>query len=145
MSVPARNETVRLNERGQSEVIGTVLLVGVVVVTASLVGTGLLASTEADDDPLVDVDGEVAPDLISLTHAGGESLAVAELIVILRTDDGESRIPFADGSLDGATPEQFDPGETWTTTASFDEGESVEVYLVHKQSNAVVFRGRKVA
>lgn len=135
----------RSNDRGQSELTGTVLLVGVVVVTASLVGAGLLASVEADDDPLVDVEAEVTTEQVSLTHGGGGSLAVAELTVVVRTEDDETRIPFADGTLDGPTPDQFDPGETWTTAASFDEGERVEVYLVHEGSNEVVFRGRKIA
>lgn len=132
------------DERAQSEVVGTVLLVGVVVITVSTLGAGLLGSVTEDDDPLGDVSGEVATDEIRLTHRGGESLAVAALEVVVRTDDGTERISFADGALSGPDPDRFDPGETWTKSASFDESEEVRVYLVH-ESERVLYEGRKLA
>lgn len=132
------------DERAQSEVVGTVLLVGVVVITVSTLGAGLLGSVTEDDDSRSEVSGEVATDEIRLTHRGGESLAVAALEVVVRTDDGTERISFADGALSGPDPDRFDPGETWTKSASFDESEGVHVYLVH-DSERVLYEGRKLA
>ena len=132
------------DERAQSEIVGTVLLVGVVVVTVTTLGAGLLGSVSEDDDPLGDVSGEVRTDEIRLTHRGGESLAVVALEVVVRTDDGTTRIPFADGALAGPDSDRFDPGETWSKSASFDENEEVRVSLVH-DSDSVLFEARKRA
>lgn len=133
------------SERAQSEIVGTVLLVGVVVVTTATLGAGLLGSVQPDRDPVADVSGEVTADRISLTHAGGDAMAASALTVVVRTDAGDARIPFADGTLSGPDPERFEPGETWTKSSSFPAGERVRVYLVHAPTNVVVFEGRTVA
>lgn len=132
--------------RAQSEAVGTVLLLAMVVIGVSVVGYVVLGAIEPDDSPTADVEATVTDSDVTLGHRGGEPLAGDELTVVLRYDGSESRYDFAaDGSY-GADA-VFDPGEQWRLDGSipYAPGDRVEVLVVHDPSNTVLFRGRKVA
>jgi flagellin-like protein len=132
--------------RGQSETVGTVLLLAMVVVSVSVVGYVLLGTIEPDDRPAVDVEATVTDSTLTLTHWSGESLPGDELTVVVRYGGTEERYDFAtDGSYgDDAI---FEPGEQWRLDepVPYAAGDRVEVSLRHDPSNTVLFRGRKVA
>lgn len=132
--------------RGQSESLGALLLVATVVLLTATVGYYTLSSIGEDEGPTTVVDGTVTNETVTFAHGGGDGVPGDELTVVLRYDGTERRLDFAtDGSYgeDGV----FDPGEKWELDGSppYDEGDRVEVLLVHDPSGAVLFHGRKIA
>jgi len=135
-------------ERAQSEVVGTILLVGVVVVAVTTVGPVLFLSFDEPAEPSTEVDATANDTTVELTHAAGEPIAADELRVVVRNGTDEGRAAFTDGSVSSGN---FVVGDRWTAgwtgTLGIDPtpGERVDVILVHDPSNSVVFRGTVVA
>lgn len=121
-------------ERGQSEVVGTLMLTLVIVIVV-IGGTGVLVTSfEAGDEPLADIAATVTTAEVMLVHQGGNVLETARLVVTLGTDDDRSVIRFGAGELSGPDSRTFEPTERWSHPASFDAGEAVTVRLVHRGS-----------
>ena len=99
-------------QRGQSEVVGSLLLAGLLIVTLSTVGgLAILNVTDrmADETPLVDCDIGTEDGDVIVTHAGGESLDVDGLETIHRNESSERQdVARVQGDADG----RFEPGET---------------------------------
>lgn len=133
--------------RAQSEVTGSMLLVGVVVVTASVGGVAVWSEV-LDHRPQVSavVEVEVTDGAILIDHDGGEQLDLEHLEVHYRTGGTAAVVPFDDpGATVGDGDRRFEPGERWNYTGvSFSQGQRVEVVVVHTESNAVLFDGSRV-
>ena len=86
------------NERSQSSVVGTILLVAIVVIVASVIGIfaiDIYQQTEVDTAPSVDIDAEQYGDddqQVRLFHNTGDTLDAQEISVIV--DDGTDRETF---------------------------------------------------
>lgn len=127
--------------RGQSEVIGPVLLIGVFAVVITVAGGLLLAGylDDADEESPVDLDATANGTHVTVQHRGGETLATGEVTVILRRDGVES-----ESSLDAWTQflddgdDWFEPAERATTTHGLDPG-TVEVVVVHRSSGSRLY------
>lgn len=130
--------------RGQSTVVGTILLVAVVVLGVTLFGFFSLASvTDAADGPVVDVAATLTSTGLTLTHGGGDSLPAQELVVIVRNDSTSVSLPFEAEALGGDGDGLFEPGERWTNTSTLPDGHRLTIIVVHEPSNAVLFDGTK--
>lgn len=132
--------------RAQSEAVGTVLLLAMVVIGVSVVGYVLLGTIEPDDSPTVDVKSTVTDSTLTLTHWSGDSLPGDDLTVVVRYGGSEERYDFAaDGSY--GADDTFDPGDQWRLDGAvpYAVDDRVEVLLLHDPSNTVLFRGRRVA
>jgi hypothetical protein len=133
-----RRETV--GARGQSEVIGVILLTGVVVLSASAIGLAYVeTSTQTDEGPRADVDIAVGTDVITVSHNGGDGLRVADVRMIVAVNG--SRVPYAfddpKASWTGGTT--FEPGEEWRNRSrTYHPDATVEVTFIHAPSNTVV-------
>jgi hypothetical protein len=95
--------------RSQSEVVGVILLTGVVI-TVVTIGGGIAVNSavQEQDTNSVLVDCEFEYDnSLDITHSGGDSIDTAALDVIYRNSSEERRTPFR---LDGKT--RFQPGDT---------------------------------
>lgn len=129
--------------RAQSELIGVLLLTGVVVVLSFTVG-GLLftnATNEASADPLVSIQGNATSQYVTVRHAGGERLDVSALTVILR-GGGTERYAFETFTQrQGDDSARFEPGDEWRRTHGIT-GDEMEVILIDEKSNSVVDRIR---
>lgn len=127
-------------DRAQSELVGGMLLLGVVVIVVGVAGVAALdATTATADAPQADVTGVVGTNATTLAHRGGESLPGADLRLLVAVDGADASIDWADGSLSG-DDDVFDPGEQWTvTTPTSDSGAVVSITLIHRPSNAVLF------
>lgn len=132
--------------RAQSEAVGTVLLLAMVVIAVSVVGYVVLGTIEPDDSPTVDVKVTVTDSTLALTHWSGDSLPGDDLTVVVRYGGTEERYDFATDGSYGAD-NVFAPGEEWRLDGPvpYAPGDRVEVLLLHEPSNTVLFRGRKVA
>lgn len=132
--------------RAQSEAVGTVLLLAMVVIGVSVVGYVVLGTIEPEDSPAVDVKSTVTDSTLALTHWSGDSLPGDDLTVVVRYGGNEERYDFAaDGSYGADTT--FDPGDEWRLDGPvpYAVGDRVEVRLIHDPSNTVLLRGRRVA
>lgn len=137
--------------RGQSEVIGVVLLTGVIVVVVALVGTVVLGSLlgAGDREPLVAISGDLenksvcGGENVTLRHAGGDSLAAGDLIVVLRNGD-EDRVAMDSENAtfvgDQAESGQFSPGDVWTYNHS--QSGLVRVNVVDRNSGTTIYTER---
>lgn len=134
-------------DRGQSEVVGTILLVGIVVVAVSSFGSILFVTLEQPTEPAAGINGTANETTLTLTHSAGEPIASEELRVVVRNETEEGRAAFTNGSNVGDT---YEVGDRWRAdwgTVGLDPsaGEAVTVILVHDASNSVVYRGTLVA
>lgn len=131
--------------RAQSETIGVILLVALVVVSLSTFSVFYLGSVDSDQGPTTDVDSRVTTDRLTLTHNGGEALVSDELRLVVRVDSDETGIDWHDDASVGA---QFGPGEQWSVAVSdvrnsrvpFNRTDKVDVSLVHRPTQTTVFQ-----
>lgn len=124
-----------------------ILLVAIVVIAVSTIGSVLFLSLDEPSEPATEVNATANETALELTHTAGEPIAADELRVVVRNGTDEGRAAFTDGSI--ATGD-FAVGDRWTadwTTLGIDPipGEQVKVVLVHDPSNSVVYRGTVVA
>ncbi|MEF8908287.1 MAG: type IV pilin [Haloarculaceae archaeon] len=132
--------------RAVSSVVGTVVLLGVVVVGA----TAVFAAVPADEPATVptarlSLTAEAGPDRVALTHEGGDTLSAASLDVTVRVDGDpvthQPPVPFfaatgfesgPTGPFNSAHRGQWRAGETAalrlaSTNTQLDPGDSVSV------------------
>ncbi|MFC7071740.1 type IV pilin [Halovenus rubra] len=100
------------SERGQSEVIGIVLLLAVVVTLVLGAGAVIIADwqSQTDQETLVNVQSNLTATELTLQHMGGESLPPKDVLVVL---DGANRELRLDDSGFNGTPARFKAGSSW--------------------------------
>lgn len=132
--------------RAQSEIIGSLLLVGTVVILMTVVGYYGLGQIGPDEGPTAVIDATVTDDSVTFSHGSGDPIPGDELTVVLRYDGTEQRYDF-DARGNYGDDDVFDPGEQWTFSrlVPYDESDDVEVILIHDPSGTVLFHGQKVA
>jgi hypothetical protein len=116
----------RSHDRAQSEVIGEVLLLGIVVITVSVVGLAVVSDYQdraAAERPEVDISGDVDSSWATVTHVGGRGVSLADLELVLRSDGAESRYALDDPAVtleDDDGDGVFEAGETANVSHSYD-------------------------
>lgn len=136
-----------LGRRGESEVIGTLLMALVIVALVTLIGVfGIIPLATGDvATPTVDLRVTVTPDATVVHHDGGDRIPSRELDLIIARDDGtRTRMTFSDlhgpTFADGdAVTYSFPPGE------QLNPGDRIQVLVVHRPSSSLLFDGRKFA
>lgn len=121
------------DRRGQSEVIGTILLVAFVLVLAAVAGEfvfglDIVTSGEQTVGPQTSFEANVDVDdgTLTIEHEGGDTLDVAEITVV-RTEHGEYTPTL------GA---EWDSGEVLTlSSGEIDDGETVRIVWAAAESD----------
>ena len=127
-------------DRGQSETIGSVLLLALVVILVSTVGLAGLAAigTFAPAEPAasVGIDGGIDDGELTLVvvHEGGDALAPDEVVLLVGEGEDRQRLELADASGGDAT---FRPGDRRELTAG-PVDPPVRVLVVHAPSGATL-------
>lgn len=129
-----------LSDRAQSESIGVILLVGVVVITTTTVGVVAYEQVAADDRTNANVSVSVSEDAVALTHEGGEAIAHEDLRVVVANDSQRWDLDFSEGSTVVSAspddPDAFEPGEVWANESfSFPPNETVQVAVYDTSTN----------
>ena len=126
--------------RAQSEIIGVILLVGVVVTLVFIGGAAAFTTfSDGTDRLFVDVDATATTQNVTLSHGAGDNVPTDDLTVILRAGDTE-RYDFASFTqLSGNDGTQFEQGDTWYRGHGLD-GDRMEILLVHEPSNSILDR-----
>lgn len=119
-----------VENRAQSESVGVILLVGIVVISVATVGAFALSDIDSDERNF-DATVEVTTDRITIAHGGGDPVPFSDLLLVLRVDGTTTRITPNDSELvNGDDDELFEPGERWVTdTVSYSTDELVTVRL----------------
>ncbi len=126
-------------DRGQSDVLGTILLVGITVIVITATGVFLLPSIleqVEDDQPIREFNVSTDGTNLTVQHAGGESIAPGAVTVVI---NGSDRRPLTEANLTDLSDGRFDPGET-----AVYEGISIrantEVAVVNTDRDVVITR-----
>jgi PKD repeat protein len=125
--------------RAQSEVIGVVLVTGLVVLVSVGAGAVVISNvmSQAEDVPSVNVEGGATTESLTIQHAAGDGLLSSEVAVVVDTGR-RTRYPLSDFSQQtGDDPSRFDPGDAWRLDVAIP-GDSVRVFVVHEPSNTVL-------
>ncbi|RXK51577.1 type IV pilin [Halorientalis pallida] len=123
-------------DRAQSEVVGVVILIGVVVTMVGIVSVVIFADTGADGSVLADVTVEANATHLRVVHMGGENIAVSDFGVVLDGTGDEVRVPVDSANVSGGDG-RFDPGDRFVRTHGL-EGDRARIVVVHSDENAVV-------
>lgn len=127
-------------DRAQTELVGAILVVGLVVVSVGVAGAYAMGTvTQSAETPDAAITGGIGTDGITLSHQGGDSLPSDDLRLIVLVNGSETGLAWSDGTLSGGD-DAFDPGEGWTASESYDPGSVVTVRLVDEPTNTVLFR-----
>lgn len=130
--------------RGQSESIGVILLVAVVVTTVSVAGGLALSSFATDQTETLsaDVTATAAVDSLQFEHRGGDTFRVEELSVVVSTGASSTRIELNESMLSGGDT-TFDPGDSIVVPRNLSGVERVEIRLVYDPSGTLLFDGQR--
>jgi flagellin-like protein len=129
------------DDRGATEVIGTILLVAIVVVSVTVLSAATLLTQSEPSDPFADLTGTVSDSKVFVNHTGGEGLDAGNLRVVARGGGAEYRERFPDGAITGDGDGRFEPGETWKAmhaTPAFDDGTRVRLLVVHDDRHVLL-------
>ena len=123
-------------EDAQSEVVGTVLLVAITVVVASILGVFVFGLVGPDDVPRMALDFEFGASTVTVTHEGGTTVTTDGTLTTRVSDGALTGDDWAalDGPIesganvtlthtDGGGPAPWD-GETVRVTWRSDDGET---------------------
>ena len=102
--------------RAQSEIIGEILLVGVVVLVLSVAGAFVLGEVvDQRDVAYADVEATVEDGSLALSHRGGEPIPASDLRVRVTVNGTPATgVTWANGTVAGDGDTLFEIGERWT-------------------------------
>lgn len=113
------------------------ILTGIVVIVALSVGAVVVAeSTGEDAGPTTDLLLEVSAENVTISHNGGDSVALANLRVTIK--QGNTRSAFTPDVANTTGPDdRLDPGERIRREHGFGAGD-LEVIVAHRPSSTIL-------
>jgi hypothetical protein len=143
MTCGGRSQTLRrwlgiLRRRGQSEVLGPVILLGLIVIAASILGVFVFGSFgDTDEQLLANLQGNVTTDGITLDHEGGDTFEPENVEVLLQGDT-EVSLMLGDDFTTGDGAGTVAPGDTWRHTTGGFYGGEFRLLVVHEPTNSIL-------
>lgn len=131
------------DRRSQSEVVGVVLLTGVIVVLVAVVGVVIFAQfeSETEREPRVTITSEVEESTLILTHSGGDRFDAGDVQVNLRGDfDDQFTLTQKGVFVAGQDSTAFEAGDIWEYDG-LSSGE-LRVVVVDLDSETVIHQNR---
>lgn len=120
-----------MDEEGVSEIVGTVIVLGLVIVLFSVLSLTALSLLEASDDTVrADLHPLQRDNLVLIAHQGGDSVPLsAELLV--RTASGVTQVPISTlvGDWTDAGTSQWMVGQSLCISCTYDVS-LVEAYAL---------------
>lgn len=133
-----------MDDRAATETLGMVLLLAIVVILATTIGLGLLTQTSAIQDgterSYLNVEPDLSPSELTLTHAGGPSFRTSNLTLLLRGETGSAEFNLDNSSLteSGLDDGLFETGDSVTVNHSFTG--YVDITLYSSETNERLYR-----
>lgn len=123
------------SRRAQSEVIGVVILIGVVVTMVGIVSVVVLSDAGTDESILADVSVEANGTHLSVTHIGGEGIPTDEVVVVVRGSDRVTRFAVDGSNLTADDGDgDFEFGESLVRGHGHAGGDA-RILVVHRPTN----------
>lgn len=125
--------------RGQSPVIGNILMVAIAIILLSVVAVFALGFAEDIDTtaPSASLDTTVGESDVTIRHTSGEILDPTNVEVVVVSPNATVRYPLE--NLRGDASNDFGAGDTFRLSHGVSTGE-VDVRIVHEPSNSLVAR-----
>lgn len=124
--------------RPQSEVIGVLILTGVIILLLALVGLFAFSTFDTGDEPTVRLDATVDSNAVTIVHDGGDGMKTTDIEVVLG-GDVDTRVGLETlNERQGDGDARFEPSEIRRRTHGATDTLTVEV--VHEPSNTVLFQ-----
>lgn len=123
------------SNRGQSEVVGVILLTAVMVILIALVSGFVLSSVDTTNEPTLSIAVGVESGTFDLAHDGGDALGATDTVVIVGQDGTRislDEFPEPQGDGDG----RFEPGEI--RNHSHSASDVLRIDVVHEPTNTLV-------
>lgn len=136
-----------VSRRGQSEVIGIVLLVGVVTVLVVAAGAVVLSDlAQNDEEALATIESNVSATNVTLEMKGGDQFRAVDIDIIVR-NGSEARLNLASNFTlhRGTTNRTLEPGDRWQDK-EYDPPSSGEftLFVVDTDSGTLLHEKRYV-
>ncbi|MFB6281415.1 MAG: type IV pilin N-terminal domain-containing protein [Haloferacaceae archaeon] len=130
-------------DRAQSEVVGNVLLVGTAVLAVSVFGLAVVGGIGGDERTYADVDADttVGTNRTAITHNGGDSIAAADLRVLVGVNGSTPTDRTRNDSASTGTGDgRFGPGDRWgyDLSRTVREGTVLRVVVADNATETVV-------
>jgi flagellin-like protein len=125
-----------MTSRAQSEVVGVVILIGVVVTMVGIVSVVVLSDAGGDRSALADVTVEANVSHLEIVHMGGDGVPVDDLVVVRDGAATDTRIR-VDGANVTGTDDTFGPGDRLVREHGLG-GERARIVVVHRREDTVV-------
>lgn len=131
-----------VENRAQSESIGVILLVGIVVISVTTVGAFVLSDISQATTTDADIAVDVSTSGVYLSHAGGDPLEMDQLLIVVRAGNRTLRPDFTPqtvyvGDDDGT----FEPGERWAdVNRTFDPNTPITISVFDRRTNSLVVK-----
>jgi flagellin-like protein len=128
--------------RGQSPVIGNILLVAIVVILAAVISVTILGLSETVDNnpPSVSIETDIGQSDITLRHQVGDSLDPTNVEVVVDGPNATVRYPMENFKGDPNMP--FTAGTVFSLPHGVSSG-TVDVRVVHEPSEAIISRNKQ--
>ncbi|MFW5900283.1 MAG: type IV pilin, partial [Halodesulfurarchaeum sp.] len=124
------------NQRGQSEVVGPILLTALVILLVGLLAPMVFAQLDTRDRTNADFRMAVTDESIEVTHGGGDTIPASDIELLVTFDDQSYTLS---GTEDGA-PDPFQPGHVWTISDhplfdQLDAGDVMNIRVININSD----------
>ncbi len=127
------------NEKGVSEILGTVLLLAISVALFSALYLMMQTGLVAEQSPVADLIGYVNQDTIYIEHQGGSSLSETTITITL---DGEEYVLDFNESFDENNNGNWNIGEhVHFTNSQISELSTIKVSVVDTSINELIYGG----
>jgi len=131
-----------INDRrnhGVSEIIGTILLLGITVSLFSVLQIYVLSAEQETEKPKIQIGGRLESNRIILQHLGGESLS-ENLVLTYQINDSLIELSLATSNhIDDNKNLKWDVGEIIEYTAPIESDSFVEAKVVDGNTNQLLF------
>ena len=130
------------SHRGQSEVVGSVLVISLVVLIMGLFGFAVLGSIDTEERQLTDIGVNVTATSVNVSHTGGEPIDTSLLDVVVQFDGESERYNAADAGVENT----FGTGDQWQISSGLpygptDRGEYASVTVIAVNTGEILFTG----
>lgn len=126
-------------DRGQSETIGSILLVAITVIAVSVVAGAMFAANTPSEHPNARIHATADGANLSVEHRAGQPIREDDFDIVLRESGttmpgptGAPQLPPGDDDAD------FEPGETWVFDAGYPVAAGESVLLIYTKGDRVL-------
>jgi len=130
-------------DRAQSEVVGTLFLIGVVVLVVTAIGVLAFDAFTVPTAPNAELEAEFSGSNATVSHGGGDALALSSLSVVTRTGGESTRVPAeSSATILGDGDDSFELGERlrYDCVGSGGAGSEATLRLIHEPSSTTVLK-----